>query len=33
MRIRSTVGSGTVVLVHLPAAAEIDRRAEIVVAA
>jgi two-component system cell cycle sensor histidine kinase PleC len=33
MRIRSSVGSGTVVLVHLPVPAETDRRAQIVAAA
>jgi two-component system cell cycle sensor histidine kinase PleC len=33
MRIRSIVGSGTVVLVHLPIPAEMDRGAEIVAAA
>jgi two-component system cell cycle sensor histidine kinase PleC len=33
MRIRSTVGSGTVVLVHLPVPAEMGRRADIVAAA
>jgi two-component system, cell cycle sensor histidine kinase PleC len=33
MRIRSVVGSGTVVLVHLPIPADLDRRANIVAAA
>jgi two-component system cell cycle sensor histidine kinase PleC len=33
MRIRSTVGAGTVVLVHLPLPAEMDRGATIVAAA
>jgi two-component system cell cycle sensor histidine kinase PleC len=33
MRIRSTVGAGTVVLVHLPLPAEMDRGADIVAAA